>query len=67
MEQFTKVEVSWMASEFEKLAKGYEQEAKRTSDRKLAKMHQLRFEQYADISRRLRLALEKGDKRIEIK
>lgn len=56
-----------MAVEFEKMAKEHEQQSKETSDREFAKMHQLRSEQYTDISRRLRLALKEGDKRIEIK
>lgn len=60
MQKFTKIEVSWMAKE-------HEQQSKETSDREFAKMHQLRSEQYTDISRRLRLALKEGDKRIEIK
>ncbi|NBH79061.1 hypothetical protein D3Z52_12985 [Clostridiaceae bacterium] len=67
MQKFTKIEVSWMAVEFEKMAKEHEQQSKETSDREFAKMHQLRSEQYTDISRRLRLALKEGDKRIEIK
>ena len=66
MQKFTKIEVSWMAVEFEKMAKEHEQQSKETSDREFAKMHQLRSEQYTDISRRLRLALKEGDKRIEI-
>ena len=65
MQKFTKIEVSWMAVEFEKMAKEHEQQSKETSDREFAKMHQLRSEQYTDISRRLRLALKEGDKRIE--
>ena len=64
MQKFTKIEVSWMAVEFEKMAKEHEQQSKETSDREFAKMHQLRSEQYTDISRRLRLALKEGDKRI---
>ena len=67
MQKFTKIEVSWMAVEFEKMAKEHEQQSMETSDREFAKMHQLRSEQYTDISRRLRLALKEGDKRIEIK
>lgn len=67
MQKFTKIEISWMAIEFEKLAKEHERQSKETSDREFTKMHQLRFEQYTDISRRLRLALKKGSKRIEIK
>ena len=66
MQKFTKIEVSWMAVEFEKMAKEHEQQSKETSDREFAKMHQLRSEQYTDISQRLRLALKEGDKRIEI-
>ena len=56
-----------MAVEFEKLAKEHERQSEETPDREFAKMHQLRSEQYTDISRRLRLALKEGDKRIEIK
>ena len=67
MQKFTKIEVSWMAVEFEKMAKEHEQQSKETSDREFAKRHQLRSEQYTDISQRLRLALKEGDKRIEIK
>ena len=67
MQKFTKIEVSWMAVEFEKMAKEHEQQSKETSDREFANMHQLRSEQYTDISQRLRLALKEGDKRIEIK
>ena len=67
MQKFTKIEVSWMAVEFEKMAKEHEQQSKETSDREFAKMHQIRSEQYTDISQRLRLALKEGDKRIEIK
>ena len=65
MQKFTKIEVSWMAVEFEKLAKEHEQQSKETSDREFAKMYQLRSEQYADISRRFRLVLKEGNKRIE--
>ena len=67
MQKFTKTEVSWMAVEFEKLAKEHERQSEETPDREFAKMYQLRSEQYTDISRRLRLALKEGDKRIEIK
>lgn len=67
MQKFTKIEISWMAVEFDKLAKEHETQSNETQDREFAKMYQLRSEQYADISRRLRLALKKGDKRIEIK
>ena len=45
MQKFTKIEVSWMAVEFEKMAKEHEQQSKETSDREFAKMHQLRSEQ----------------------
>ncbi len=67
MQKFTKIEISWIVTEFDKLAKSLEQQAKETPDRAFAKMYQLRSEQYADISRRLRLALKEGNKRIEIK
>lgn len=33
MQKFTKIEVSWMAVEFEKMAKEHEQQSKETSDR----------------------------------
>ena len=66
MQKFTKTEISWIAVEFEKMAKEHERQSKETSDREFAKIHQLRFEQYTDISRRLLSALKKGDKRIEI-
>lgn len=59
MEKFTKIEISWMSVEFAKLAKEFEQEAKETPDKEFARMYQMRFEQYTDISRRLRLALQK--------
>ncbi len=67
MQKFTKIEISWIVAEFDKLAKGLERQAKETPDRAFAKMYQLRSEQYADISRRLRLALKEGNKRMEIK
>lgn len=67
MQKFTKIEISWMAVTFEKLANEHERQFKETLDKEFAKLHQLRAEQYADISRRLRLALKEGDKRIEIK
>lgn len=67
MQSFTKIEISWMAVEFEKLSRTLKQQASETSDRQFAKMYQLRSEQYTDISRRLRAALKEGSKRIEIK
>lgn len=66
MQKFTKIEISWLAVEFDKLAKDHATQSKENPDREFAKMHQLRSEQYTDISRRLRLALKEGDKRIEI-
>lgn len=54
-------------SHFDKRRMLLRHQSKETSDREFAKMHQLRSEQYTDISRRLRLALKEGDKRIEIK
>lgn len=67
MQKFTKIEISWMAVEFENMAKSFELQAISTHDKEFAKMFKLRSEQYADISRRLRLALKEGSKRIEIK
>lgn len=67
MQSFTKIEISWMMVEFEKLSKALEQQALETTDRQFAKMYQLRSEQYTDISCRLRAALKGGDKRIQIK
>lgn len=67
MQKFTKVEISWMIGEFDKLARGLEQQSKEETDRGFAKAYRLRSEQYVDISRRLRLALKEGNKRIEIK
>lgn len=67
MQQFTKVELSWIIGEFDKLANGLNQQSKEETDRGFAKAYRLRAEQYADISRRLRLALKEGNKRIEIK
>jgi len=67
MQTFTKAEISWMADKFDKLAKSLGQRFKETPNGVLTKLYQLRSEQYADISRRLRIALEEGDKRIEIR
>lgn len=67
MQKFTKVEISWMIGEFDTLAKGLEQQSQEETDRGFAKVYRLRSEQYSDISRRLRLSLKEGDKRIEIK
>ncbi len=67
MQKFTKIEVSWIAVEFDKLSKEHKNQSRETPDKEFAKMHQLRSEQYADISRRLRLALKEGNKRLEIK
>lgn len=67
MQSFTKIEISWIITELEKAAKSYEKQARETPDKQFAKMYQLRFEQYTDISSRLRAALKKGNKRIQIK
>lgn len=67
MQKFTKTEISWIAVEFDKLARQYGKDADEASDRKLAKMCQMRADQYTDISRRMKLALKEGSKRIEIK
>lgn len=70
MQKFTKTEISWIAIEFEKQAAYLKWQSENPIDRseeKFSKIYPLRSEQYADISRRLRLALNNGDKRIEIK
>ena len=70
MQKFTKIEIGWMALELEKQAASLKYHSECPADKeelKLSEGYRLRAEQYADISRRLYLALEKGDKRIEIK
>ena len=69
MQKFTKTEIGWMALELEKQAASLKYHSECPADKeelKLSEGYRLRSEQYADISRRLYLALEKGDKRIEI-
>ncbi len=67
MQKFTKIEIAWIASEFDKLAKELKLQSEEAKDREFAKLYLLRSEQYADISRRFRLTLKDGAKRIEIK
>lgn len=67
MQKFTKIEISWMAVELDKLAAELKRRSEEPTDKDFSKMYRLRSEQYADISRRLRLALKRGEKRIEIK
>lgn len=67
MQTFTKIEISWIAAELEKQAKILEQQAADTSNTAFAALCRLRYEQYIDISNRLREALKKGSKRIKIK
>lgn len=67
MQKFTKTEISWIAVEFEKLAKQYRKDADKASDRELAKICLMRADQYNYISIRMKLALKEGSKRIEIK
>lgn len=67
MQKFTKTEISWIAVEFDKLAKEYGKDADEATDRKFSKVCQMRADQYTDISRRMKLALKEGNKRIEIK
>ncbi len=67
MQKFTKIEISWIIIELDKAAAELSRLANEPNDRDFSKMYRLRSEQYADISRRLRLALKKGSKRIEIK
>lgn len=70
MQKFTKTEIAWMANELEKQAAAQKWHSEHPIDKDEAKfsgVYQLRSEQYADMSRRLRIALKEGDKRIEIK
>ena len=67
MQKFTKIEISWIIIELDKAAAELSRLANEPNDRDFSKLYRLRSEQYADISRRLRLALKKGSKRIEIK
>lgn len=67
MQSFTKTEISWIVVEFEKLAKNYERQIANAPTHAEAKMLRLRAEQYHDISQRMRTALQKGAKRLEIK
>ena len=67
MQKFTKIEISWIIIELDKAAAELSRLANEPNDRDFSKMYRLRSEQYADISRRLCLALKKGSKRIEIK
>lgn len=68
MQSFTKTEIFWIANELDSLAKICEKRLnERIYDQTIIESYQLRSEQYIDISRRLRAALEEGSKRIEIK
>ena len=71
MQKFTKTEISWIALELNKQAAVLKWHADnpidREIDKELSETYRLRSEQYTDISRRLRLALKEGSKRIEIK
>ena len=70
MQKFTKIEIGWMALELEKQAASLKYHSECPADKeelKLSEGYRLRAEQYADISRRLYLALKEGNKRIEIK
>ena len=69
MQKFTKTEISWMAIELDKQAAALKWQSENPIDRndaKLSETYRLRSEQYADISKRLRIALKEGNKRIEI-
>lgn len=69
MQKFTKTEISWMSIELEKQAAALKWQSENPIDRndaKLSEAYRLRSEQYADISKRLRIALKEGDKRIKI-
>lgn len=70
MQKFTKTEIAWIAFELDKQAACLEWHSENPCDRnesKFSETYRLRSEQYADISKRLRLALKEGNKRIEIK
>lgn len=67
MQKFTKIEISRIIIELDKAATELNRLANEPNDRDFSKMYRLRSEQYADISRRLCLALKEGSKRIEIK
>lgn len=67
MQAFTKTEISWLIIELDKQAAILNLDAKDSINKSISETYRLRLEQYADISRRLRLALKEGSKRIEIK
>lgn len=67
MQAFTKTEISWLIIELDKQATILNLDAKDPINKSISETYRLRSEQYADISRRLRLALKEGSKRIEIK
>lgn len=67
MQAFTKTEISWLIIELDKQAAILNLDAKDPINKSISETYRLRSEQYTDISRRLRLALKEGDKRIEIK
>lgn len=67
MQAFTKTEISWLIIELDKQAAILNLDAKDPINTSISETYRLRSEQYADISRRLRLALKEGSKRIEIK
>ena len=70
MQSFTKTEIAWIAFELDKQAACLKWNSENPCDRnesKLSEAYRVRSEQYADISRRLRLALKESNKRIEIK
>lgn len=68
MQKFTYIEIKWVCGLLEQTSRELLVKAKaaeETSDI-APQMLQLKAEQYADISKRLREALEKENKRIEI-
>ncbi len=67
MESFTKNEIGWIASEMTKLSEKLDKDSYEMKDRAMAKVLNIRSCQYASIAQRLRTALEKGNKRLEIK
>lgn len=67
MQAFTKTEISWLIIELDKQAAILNLDAKDPINKSISETYRLRSEQYTDISRRLRLALKEGSKRIEIK
>lgn len=67
MQSFTKTEISWIAVEFERMSLEYQKSFELATERLTANMCRKRADQYIDISKRMKEALKKGSKRLEIK